>query len=106
MGHSEAVSEVETDNVVKAGLLNGDDKGFCGMEDVGHQSTGLSRHVEVRYGESSNKLEPEETSITRKEPIHTRIVLYIVHIIINIDHTSSAREGSSHSISFTQHCAA
>ena len=105
MGHSEAVSEVETDNVVKAGLLNGDDKGFCGMEDVGHQSTGLSRHVEVRHGESSNKLEPEETSITRKEPIHTRIVLYIVHIITNIDHTPSTREGSSHSISFT-HCAA
>ena len=74
MGHSEAVSEVETDNIVKAGLLNGDDKGFCGMEDVGHQSTRLSWHVEVRHGESSNKLEPEKTSITREEPVHTRIL--------------------------------
>ena len=74
MGHSEAVSEVETDDIVKAGLLNGDDEGFCGMEDVGHQSTRLSRHVEVRHGKPSNKLETEETSITREEPVHTRIL--------------------------------
>lgn len=72
LGHSETVSEVETDNVVKAGLLNGDDKGFCGMEDVGHQPTGLSRHVEVRRGKSSDKFESEETSITRKEPVYTQ----------------------------------
>lgn len=55
---------METDNVIEASLLNGNNKGFCGMENVSNQSAGC---MEEGW-ESCLKPKLEETSITREEP--------------------------------------
>ena len=71
---SEAVPEVKTHHIVIDGLLDGDDKRFRWVEDIGHQ-TAVGLCVQGTT-ESSLQLEPELAIFSGEEPTMSYVYVY------------------------------